>query len=94
MRIHTSTKKKTGAGIWKRRPRVEDEFFKLVVEELSSGKLNHSQLLQKMFDAVASSEISIFTVGDALTELGLTTLNEASGKPEVIEDLARKLGLL
>ena len=93
-RIHTSTQKKTQAGIWKRKPRVDDAYFESVVAELSSGKLNHPQLLNRMFAAVASSEISIFKVDDVLRAIGLKTLNEASGKPDVIEHLAKELGLL
>jgi hypothetical protein len=92
-RIHTSTKGQTKHGIWKRKPRIEDEFFNAIVEELSSGKLNHSQLLQKMFDAVATSKVSVCTIGDALNALGLKTLDDASGKPEIIESLAKTLGL-
>jgi len=55
--------------------------------------VNHSELLQKMVDDFASGALNIFTVSNTLIELGLSNLKEAEGNPELIQEIASKLGV-
>ena len=93
-RIHAKTKTKTADGVWKRRRGIESAIFDSIMEELNSGTINHSQLLSQIINGVAEGTLSIFTVQDTLNELGLGSLNDASGNPALIEDLATRLGFL
>ena len=97
-RIHAGTKTRTAKNIWKKKKGVDDDTYNSVMTELmnaaTSGGLNHSQLLQQMVEGFADGTISIFQVSDALVNHNLSSLNDASGNNEVIEALARELGLL
>ena len=90
-RIHASTKTKSKNGVWKKKRGIDDELFKSIMAELSSGTINHSQLLAEIINGVAEGTLSIFTVQDVLAELGLGSLNDASGNIEIIETLATRL---
>ena len=90
-RIHAGTKTKSKNGVWKKKRGIEDETFNAVMAELNSGTINHSQLLAEIINGVAEGTLSIFTVQDVLAELGLGSLNDASGNPEMIETIATRL---
>ena len=92
-RIHATTKTRTAKDMWKKKRGIDDEVFNSVMAELQSGGINHTQLLDKIISQVAEGLVSIFTVQDALTELGLQSINDASGNPDMIEKIAELLGV-
>jgi len=92
-RIHAGTKTMSVKNIWKKKRGVDDEVFIAVMAELQGGGINHSQLLDRIISEFAEGNLSVFTVGDVVTELGISSLNDASGNPELIEAIAERLGV-
>ena len=104
-RIHADSKAKIADGTWRKRRKLDPEYLASVMAELKACSnpeptvgdtpttVNHSELLQKMVDDFASGALNIFTVSNTLLELGLSNLKEAEGNPELIQEIASKLGV-
>jgi len=92
-RIHAGTKTMSAKGIWKKKRGVESPVFDAIMAELQGVGINHSQLLDRIISEFAEGNLSVFTVGDVVTELGISSLNDASGNPEMIETIAERLGV-
>jgi len=89
-RIHAGTKTMSAKGIWKKKRGVDDEVFDAVMAELQGGGIN---LLDRIISQFVEGNLSVFTVQDLVTELGIASLNDASGNPEMIETIAERLGV-
>lgn len=92
-RIHTSTKTQTKDEVWKRKRGVDDETFNAVTAELQGGGLNHTQLLNSIIDKYANGDVSLFAVVDVCNVLGIDSLQDASGNPEMIEKISEALNV-
>lgn len=91
-RIHSSGKSITKDGRWTMKRKVEPELVDSVESELSGGE-PLSATVETLSTAIAENNISIFAVTDALDKLGLQSINDANGNPELIKQIKSELGL-
>jgi hypothetical protein len=63
-------------------------------EVAANPMVNHSQLLEQMVADFASGALNIFTVSNVVLKHGLSSLKDAEGKPELIQEIAKELGVI
>ena len=99
-RIHGSGKvfMKSGAraGQWKLQRGVDVALVTLVENELDGvaatpGAINYSELYGQLVEGFTTGKIGLFDMQNALTELGLGAISEASGNNVIIQKLADAL---
>lgn len=92
-RIHTSTKGTKKDGTFKRKPGVDKDEADRIEAELRAGGINHTQLLDRIIAQVGDGTINVFQLQPLLQELGLNSLQDASGDVELIKTIATRLGV-
>jgi len=91
-RIHSSGKSITKDGRWTMKRKVEPELVDSVESELNGGE-PLSATVETLSTAIAENNLSIFAVADALDKLGLQSIHDANGNPELIKQIKSELGL-